>query len=211
MPLPYAWLEHVFPALRLGGCVNRFEQLALLALAVSFGFWVDRLRPRPALAAAAVSLAFVEYVPWRIPVETWPLTPADPALEALARDRSGSVVLDVEGGTGALVRQLVHGHPLVSGYLSRNPLEAVARRRDDPVLRMLGDPAAAVPWSADAIAAHLELGFHTRFVVAPDTDAWARHLREAGLVPFARSPGRTLVERTAGVTSSSPRSTSRAR
>ena len=205
VPLPYAWLEHVFPALRLGGCVNRFEQLALLALAVSFGFWVDRLRPRPALAAAAVSLLCVEYVPWRIPVEKWPLTPADPALEALARDRSGSVVLDVEGGTGALVRQLVHGHPLVSGYLSRNPLEAVARRREDPVLRMLADPAASVPWSAAAIAAHLDLRFHTRFVVAPDTDAWARHLREAGLVPFARSPGRTLVERTVvGPPSSGP-------
>ncbi len=192
--LPYAWLERVFPALRLGGCVNRFEQLALLALAVSFGFWVDRIRPRRALAAAAVCFAFVEYVPWRIPVETWPLTPADPALEALARDRGGSAVLDVEGGTGALVRQLVHGHPLVGGYLSRNPVEAVARRREDPVLRMLADPAAPVTWSAAAIAAHLELRFQARFVVAPDTPAWERHLESAGLVPFARSPGRTLVE-----------------
>ncbi len=163
---------------------------------------------------------FVEYVPWRIPVETWPLTPADPALEALARDRSGSVVLDVEGGTGALVRQLVHGHPLVSGYLSRNPLEAAARRRDDPVLRMLGNPAAAVPWSADEIAAHLELRFHTRLVVAPDTDAWTRHLESAGLVlvrakprPHARrTDGRAglAVRERGGATSSRPRSTSRA-
>jgi hypothetical protein len=196
VPLPYAWLEHVFPPLRLGGCVNRFEQLVFFPLALSVGFWFDRIRVRPVLALLGLTLLCVEYMPWRVPVETWPLAPTDPALEALARDRSDSVVLDVQGGVGALVRQLVHGHPLVSGYLSRNPVAAAVRRRQDPVVRMLEDPASEPFHSPAAIAAHLQYSFRMRYVLAHNTPAWAQHLENAGLLRFAASPDRTFIAKT---------------
>ena len=196
LSFPYAWLENVFPSLKLGGCVNRFEQLVFFPLALSVGFWVDRIQVRPVLTFLGITLLCVEYMPWRVPVETWPLTPMDPALEALARDESSSAVLDVQGGVGALVRQLVHGHPLVSGYLSRNPVAAVARRREDPVLRMIEDAASEPFHSPAAIAAHLQYSFHARYVLAPDTPVWVRHLDKAGLQRFAASPGRSLVAKT---------------
>jgi hypothetical protein len=196
VPLPYAWLESVFPSLKLGGCVNRFEQLALIPLALSVGFWVDRIRPRPLLTLIGLSVLCLEYMPWRVPVETWPLTPIDPALEALARDESDSVVFDVQGGAGALARQITHGHPLLSGYLSRNPLDAAARRRQDPVIRMLEEPSSEPFHSPAAIAADLQYSFRTRYVLTRNTPAWVQHLENAGLVRFAASPDRTFVAKT---------------
>jgi hypothetical protein len=176
--------------------VNRFEQLAFLPLAISLGFWIDRNRVRPALVVFAILVLTLEYVPWRIPVETWPLSPEDPALEALARDRTDSVVFDVDDGPGALVRQTIHGHALLNGYVSRRPLALAARRREDPVLRALANPLAPPPRDAAAAAAHLQTEYRTRFVIAPDSAEWSHHLAAAGLAPFAVSPGRTLVFRT---------------
>jgi hypothetical protein len=195
VPLPYALLERVVPSLRLGGCVNRFEQLAFLPLALCVGVWSDRMRPRPVLRAIGIAVLFVEYLPWRVPVERWPLNPPDTALAAIAADHGRGVVLDTDTGPAALVRQLVHRHPQTFGYLSRVPVGPARRRRGDPVLAGLLDPGAAPVFADDAIAAYLEYRFRIRYVLAPNNEAWREHLRRYGLEPFAASPDRSLVMR----------------
>ena len=195
--LPCALLERVLPSLRLGGCVNRFEQLAFLPLALSLGVWSDRMRPRPALRVIGIVILFVEYLPWRVPVEQWPLNPPDTALAAIAADQSRDVVLDTDMGASALVRQLVHRHPQTFGYLSRMPVGPARRREGDPVLAALLDPGATRPFADDAVAAYLDYRFRIRYVVAPNSEVWREHLRRYGLQPFAASPERTLVVRTA--------------
>jgi hypothetical protein len=196
VPLPYALLERVVPSLRLGGCVNRFEQLAFLPLSLYLGVWSDRMRVRPVLRATGIVVLFVEYLPWRIPVERWPLNPPDTALAAIAADRSRAVVLDTDMGAGALVRQLTHGHPLTFGYLSRIPVRPAQRRKDDAVLAALLDPNATRPFGAEAMAAYLDYRFRIHYVLAPNNEVWREHLSRYGLEPLAASPERTLVMRT---------------
>ena len=196
VPLPYALLERVVPALRLGGCVNRLEQLVFLPLALYVGVWSDRMRTRPMLRALGVVVLFLEYLPWRIPVESWPLNPADTALAPVATDRNREAVLDTDMGAVALVRQLTHRHPLTFGYLSRIPVVPSQRRKDDPVLAAPLDPNATRFFGADAMAAYLDYRFRIHFVVAPNNDVWREHLTRYGLATFASSPDRTLVMRT---------------
>jgi hypothetical protein len=184
------------PSLRLGGCVNRFEQLAFLPLALYLGVWSDRMRARPFLRVVGIVVLFVEYVPWRIPVEQWPLNPPDTALAAIATAQSHDVVLDTDMGAGALVRQLTHRHPLTFGYLSRIPVQAARRRKDDPVLAALLDLKATRLFGAEAMAAYLDYRFRVHYVLTPNNEAWREHLGRYGLEPFAASLERTLVVRT---------------
>jgi hypothetical protein len=197
VPLPYALLESLVPDLRLGGCVNRFEQLAFLPLALYLGVWSDRMRARPILRAVGIVILFVEYLPWRIPVEQWPLNPPDTALAAIATDQGRDVVLDTDMGAGALVRQLTHRHPLAFGYLSRIPVEAARRRKDDTVLAALLDPKATRLFGAEAMAAYLDYRFRIHYILAANNYEWREHLGRYGLERFAASPERTLVVRTA--------------
>jgi hypothetical protein len=196
VPLPYALFERVVPGLRLGGCVNRLEQLVFLPLALYLGVWSDRMRTRPILRALGVFVLFFEYLPWRVPVEQWPLNPPDAALAAIATDRSREAVLDTDMGAAALVRQLTHRHPLSFGYLSRIPVGPAQRRKDDPILSVLLDPDATRALGADALAAYLDYRFRIHFVLAPNNDLWREHLIRYGLTTFASSPQRTLVMRT---------------
>jgi hypothetical protein len=196
VPLPYALVERLVPGLQLGGCVNRFEQLAFLPLALFLGAWWDRMRARPALRAAAIAVLLAEYVPWRIPVEEWPLNPPDAALVSLATEGDRGVVLDTDMGAGALVRQLTHRHPLAFGYLSRKPMGQARRRGEDPALTALLDPGRDRRFDAGALAAYLEYRFGIRYVVAPNAERWRDHLGRFGLDPFAASPERTFVART---------------
>lgn len=196
VPLPYALLERLVPSLRLGGCVNRFEQLAFLPLALYLGVWWDRMRAHPKIRAFGIVVLFVEYLPWRVPVEQWPLNPPDTALAAVAADRGRDVVLDTDRGAGALARQLIHRHPQTFGYLSRTPVEAARRRNDDPVLAALLNSGATRLFGGEAVAAYLDYRFRIHYVLAPNNEAWREHFGRYGLEPFAASPERTLVMRT---------------
>ena len=187
--LPYAALESWAPGLKLGGCVNRFEQLVFLPLALGLGLWIDRrLRSGTgrAITLAALALFGYEYLPKRIPVESWPMNPPDSAMSALAAAQAGAV-LDVDMGTDALVRQLAHGRPLTFGYLSREPSAQAEARRDDPVVGPLVAAQGATDLSAAAVAAHLEYRWGVTHVVVPATPVWKDRMRGFGLAAFSES------------------------
>ena len=195
VPLPYAALEAALPALRLGGCVNRFEQLAFLPLALGLGFWLDRRRAEGtgrALTLAALALAALEYLPWRIPVESWPIDPPDPAIVAIKQTPGAGAVLDLDMGTAALVRQMIHGRPITFGYLSRTPRDEDRQRREDPVLGPLLAADGRPPGSPASAAAALRDRWGVTHVVGPATDAWKARAAAFGLLPFAESD-RTAV------------------
>lgn len=194
VPLPYAALEAWAPALRLGGCVNRFEQLAFLPLALGLGFWIDRgsrRRSAGAFTVAALALCAFEYAPWRIPIEAWPMNPPDPAIRALAEARGGAV-LDVDMGIGALVRQMAHGRPITFGYLSRTPTAQDEARRADPAVGPLVVLDGQTDLPPASVAAILDYRWGVTHVVVPATAGWKAHATSFGLTELAASD-RTFV------------------
>ncbi len=126
IPGPYGLLG-LLPGAALGRRPMLFAALLSLVLAVlaAFGLcWLlARCAPRwrPALLIAATLLIALEYAPPR-----WPLLPQPrhPAYEALAA-RAGAV-LDIPPAAYKKVApqqaQLLHGRPIVGGYLARMPL-----------------------------------------------------------------------------------------
>ena len=108
VPLPWSVLERIFPALDFGGCVNRFEALAFLPLALATALAFERLlarrtrtlggsRPRGRAPSRGRVRAGDPGV-----MES-PFAKDDPALTAIARAGAteigeDSVVLDVDPG-----------------------------------------------------------------------------------------------------------------
>ena len=198
-PLPYAWLEKIFPALRLGGCVNRLELLAFLPLALGSAFMLERLlvsrrRGKRALVVAAALVTLLEYAPVDPGVSLGPDEPRDPALDVIASSPVIGNVLDLDPGVDALVRQLHHGRPQTFGYLSRVQPASWAARLQDPVLGPLlapGGQALELPLLATAELLRDRWGI--AFVVAPDRPPFAARAAAFGFDLVARTPGRTLV------------------
>src|SRR5664280_210435 len=176
LPLPWAGLARIFPALDFGGCVNRFEVLAFLPLALATALASERLLARGTRTAKGIALAAAlflaaEYAPRDPGVMESPFAADDPALTAIARARPGAeatVVLDVDQGAGALIRQLGHGRAQTFGYLSRAPGIPLAERRSDPVIGPLLDRALTSRVPKGAAAAWLRHRWHVGFVLAPD-------------------------------------------
>jgi len=190
LPLPYALAERLLPALRVGGCVNRYIQIIYLPLALGTAFAADRLlaaRRRGLLAAGALLLAF-EYAP----ADPGVTVPDDgPGLAAL----NGNV-LDVDTGAGALARQLVHRQPQLFGYLSRTPPRSLRLRSDDPLLGPLLSPEATArrlpPAAAGALLRH-RWGAAT--VLAPDSSPLRERALALGFPRQPSPPGGLLVFR----------------
>ena len=193
VPLPWSALERIVPALDFGGCVNRFEVLAFLPLALATALACERLLARGTRTATGVALAAAlflaaEYAPRDPGAMESPFAADDPALTAIARatpDPGADVVLDVDQGAGALIRQLGHGRAQTFGYLSRPPGIPLAERLLDPVLGPLLDRARINRVPRDAAAAWLRHRWHVGFVLAPDVS------------PFREIAGRLGFERTA--------------
>jgi hypothetical protein len=201
VPLPYALVERLVPALRLGGCVNRFVALASLPLALGTAFAATRLLAartasgRAIVAAGALFYA-VEVAPVNPGVAVWPYTPADPAMVAIANAPETGNVFDVDGGAAALIRQLRHGRPQVLGYVSRTPPAGLARRLDDPVVGpLLTEDRARIPVPPAASAALLRDRWNVAFVVSPDVEPYRSRARSLGFPLFAATPGLSLVWR----------------
>ena len=193
LPLPYGWIESIFPALRMGGCVSRLEQLVSLPLGLGVAFTVDRLRamrsraPRAVMALGALVLV-AEYAPTDPGVSRRPYSPADPAMQAVAASPIPGGVLDLETGVGALIRQLRHGRPQTFGYLSRVPRSRLAPRLADPVLGPILDdsrPAAGLPRAA--VAELLRHRWGVAFVIAPANSPLSERAKEMGFDLFSAS------------------------
>ncbi len=201
VPLPWAGLARIFPALDFGGCVNRFEVLAFLPLALATALASERLLARGTRTAKGIALAAAlflaaEYAPRDPGVMESPFAADDPALTAIARARPGAeatVVLDVDQGAGALIRQLGHGRAQTFGYLSRAPGIPLAERRSDPVIGPLLDRALTSRVPKGAAAAWLRHRWHVGFVLAPDVSPERETAARLGFDRTAYSPTLALA------------------
>jgi hypothetical protein len=200
-PLPYAFLERLFPRLKLGGCVNRLEVLAFLPLALGTAAAADRLLSRGtrgarfALIAASVFLP-LEYAPIDPGVSVWPLLPADPSMVAIAGSSVPGNVLDVDPGAAALIRQMRHGRPQIFGYLSKPPVRQREARLEDILLGPLLDTSRTGPaLPPAAAAAALRHRWGIAFVVSPDVEPYRGSALRLGFPLFAKTPGLSIVYR----------------
>jgi hypothetical protein len=201
VPLPWAGLARIFPALDFGGCVNRFEVLAFLPLALATALACERLLVRGTRTAKGIALAAglflaAEYAPRDPGVMESPFAADDPALTAIARarpDAEAAVVLDVDQGAGALIRQLGHGRAQTFGYLSRAPGIPFAERSGDPVIGPLLDRARTSRVPRDAAAAWLRHRWHVGFVLAPDVSPERETAARLGFDRTAYSPTLALA------------------
>jgi hypothetical protein len=123
VPLPYAFLEKIFPPLKLSGVPVRMMVMVTLSAAVITALVLARLKlsnvkSRVLLAIFFVFL-FIEMFPGSLP-----MTPKThlPYAQAL-KDLPAGIVFD--GGTptspSALYSQTLHEKPMVLGYISRTP------------------------------------------------------------------------------------------
>src|SRR5512140_1956438 len=201
VPLPWAGLARIFPALDFGGCVNRFEALAFLPLALATALASERLlarrtRASRGIALAAALLLAAEYAPRDPGAMESPFAKDDPALTAIARarpDPGAAVVLDVDPGAGALIRQLGHGRAQTFGYLSRAPGLPLAERLSDPVIGPLLDRTRTSRVPKGAAAAWLRHRWHVDFVLAPDVSPERETAARLGFDRTAYSPTLALA------------------
>jgi len=190
IPLPYALLEKLIPALRLGGAVNRFQALAFLPLALGVAFAASRLlaEGRRASVLAGTLLLAAEFAPADPGHSVWPFDPPDPAMAAIALSPAPGIVLDVDPGNLDMIHQLEHDRPQVLGCLSRTPPAALSRRLADPVIGPLLDESAPASGLSTAVAAAwLRHRWNVAFVLSPGFPEFERRARALGFPEIARS------------------------
>jgi hypothetical protein len=122
LPMPYRLLLEL-PGVGLARRPSHFVVLTTLALvplcALGLGSLAGRLsRPRP-LLALALALLLIEYVPRPLPAQ--PLA-VHPAYRSLSGQPGALLVIpEISKGSMSLQRQLIHGRPIVGGFLARTP------------------------------------------------------------------------------------------
>lgn len=146
LPLPFALLRWL-PGATLARRPNHFIVVALPGLILLAGAGLDWLLARGwrRTALAAVALLIAEYVAVPAPVIAWQ---SHPAIAALA-GRSGAIIdLPIETeGADTLRHQLVHGRPIIGGFVARAPdypfLEHVPGLFDLWLAQQIGQPRAS--------------------------------------------------------------------
>jgi hypothetical protein len=219
--LPYAWLTRALPLLDFMGGPVRFAFAATFGLSAALAPALDALRARSSwLAAAPLAVAAIlehaphAFVTWRFP------TPSPVA--SWATDLSPFAVLDLTPDSEALWHQVVHGHPMMGGYLSRTPHRLLAELAEDPVAGPLNaaDPPQHVtgfrtptldlpmdrPVVTDAETTNFSIELHGRFVLTqPGRTAFTLRTADPasvlvdGASVFAASGAKVVREVTGGV------------
>jgi hypothetical protein len=139
VPLPYRWVEAVFP-ISVIRAPDRFNLLVVLTLAVLVGLGAAHLKERRRwLLVPLTLLVFAEYVP--IPISTLDFFPASPFFERMAAEEVRYGVVDYPMGYRPskqwLYYQTLHGQPIVEGHISRYSDETYAFIIEQPFLRTL--------------------------------------------------------------------------
>ena len=123
--LPYAWLERIFPPLRLSGVPVRMIVMTQLAAAVLCAWGLDhilRIKQRGRLVVAiGIGLLVFEYLPAPLPA-TRLETPS--YIEFLRGLPTRGGIADLYAGPNSphtLLWQTRHGKPIAFGYVSRVP------------------------------------------------------------------------------------------
>jgi hypothetical protein len=143
---PYRLAEMALPPLRGLGCPVRFALLGNLAVAIAAAHGMVVLlawaegggRGRRTLALALPALLVAELWPAPPPTSRYP---APDFLRALATAEGAGAVVDLTGWTHPLWNQMLHGRPIVHGYIARRPMRLLAKVRRDPVLGPLYEQA----------------------------------------------------------------------
>ncbi|WP_026369489.1 hypothetical protein [Kallotenue papyrolyticum] len=120
LPLPFALLRWL-PGATLARRPNHFIVVALPGLILLAGAGLRWLlaRGRQWLALAAVALLIAEYVAVPAPAIAWQ---SHPAIATLAGQSGAIIDLPIETeGTDTLRHQLVHGRPIIGGFVARAP------------------------------------------------------------------------------------------
>jgi hypothetical protein len=139
--MPYRELERLVPELAISGVPARMMVMVTLAagvlVSVAFALLLRGSRPVRVIAGAVLVLMTLEYLPRPIPT-VLPVVPD--YVSALQRRPDTAGVLDLVSGyysdrpfgsnTGAgiaLYYQVIHQHPMTSGYIARVPTSAWQR------------------------------------------------------------------------------------
>ncbi len=192
IPLPFGWIERLFPPLALSGAPVRWHVLCVLGLSVCAGLGLDALWRRvsdkkgshhaAAAAVAACALVLLELLPR--PVDATEI-PRWKMLGSLASEPAGEAVYDTGDPNLALLRQTQHRHPLVGGYLARVRQSALDFERHDPLLRALRGEQVLTAEQVKRMAASLGL----RHVLARDSRANSLRMSRLGLSLRAKEKG----------------------
>jgi hypothetical protein len=123
--LPYAWLEPIFPPLRMSGVPVRMSVMTQLAAAVLCAWGLDHIfrtkRPGWLIVTIGLGLLVFEYLPAPIPA-TRLETPSYIEFVRGLSIRGG--IIDLYAGADSprtLLWQTRHGKPIAFGYVSRVP------------------------------------------------------------------------------------------
>lgn len=128
--LPYAWLEKVFPLIRLAGVPIRMMMMVTLSVAVistyGLGYLLRENKGKLGFLFLFIALLFLEYLPK--PLTLFNLTqPLYIKLLKNAPDRG--VVLDLLSDDKlTLYYQTIHEKPLAGGSLSRIPKSVIVKQ-----------------------------------------------------------------------------------
>lgn len=132
LPLPYAWLVHAVPFLKITRSVSRFDVMVMLSLgvlvAVALQWLWTKGRTARIAGIATFGLILFEFLPVPYPMSS-PDTP--PWYSTLARDPRPGAVLNLPMAwdrPGYLLHQTVHGKPLTVAYISRDDPRTLTER-----------------------------------------------------------------------------------
>jgi hypothetical protein len=221
IPLPYAGL-YFLPFFNILRVPSRFMVLTMLALAVLVGYtlatglreqprwWPKRLRPVAGawLSAGAGVLILFEYL--AVPYPMLPLDYQLPFYQELAAEPGQFAILDLPLTPITIYEayQTIHHHPIVGGYLSRQPPDPFVANL--PVLQYLlpatavDDPLATVAAQrglADLRQAQVRYAIVHWWVLSPQERA---DLQTKLARLFPQVPARALADREMTVYSLAP-------
>jgi hypothetical protein len=139
IPLPYRWLENLFPFSALRS-PDRINLLLVLSLAVLAGLGAAYLwQHKRWFFFSLALLTVVEYLCFPIPA--WTLPPGSPFLNTMAQDGRAYAVIDYPLGYNQskqfLYYQTIHEKPLLEGHLSRYSAATYRFITEQPLLRAL--------------------------------------------------------------------------
>jgi len=186
VPLPFWFVEKVFPFMKMSGLPIRWFFLTMFASSVLVGVGVANLRFRylrirflglsagTLIGSLVLILMLLELAPrW---VETRPME--QPIFITGLREEPGTfAVYDLGKPAEALLRQIGHSRPMIGGYISRGTREARDFLRNTPLLRALRGEQSLSAEEIQREAYRMGL----RFIIVPVEHLAATHMIEKGL------------------------------
>lgn len=189
----YSALHALLPA--FPSVPARFGIMVVLAALCLLAFGLS-VRPQSArLAQLFLPVLLLEYAPLPTPprLVTW----ETPALRMLREEHDIGAVYDTANvRQDAMMRQLVHHKPIAGGFLSRRPLEAERKLRNNPFVRSLMTGATPSPdrvragFSALGVSAVVTAKAepsYARLIQIPWLQVWKEDERVAIFVPLWKS------------------------